>query len=145
MSNSDKNPPNLDMFGFTERERGLIKNCVDYASSANPAGLPGHNLMVIIAKYHNIVSHLSSQNTVRNTPAVDIELNVENRMRESIGEINLFTGDLSEFDKDRPVHNYVAGRSTWRFHICPGCGLPLALCDNYCGISTEPLSPPSPG
>lgn len=34
---------------FTEREQALIANCETYAKD-NPAGLPGHNLMVIIAK-----------------------------------------------------------------------------------------------
>lgn len=35
---------------FDEREAALIKNAVDYAKSDNPAGLPGHNLMLIISK-----------------------------------------------------------------------------------------------
>lgn len=35
---------------FDAREAALIQNCVDYARSENPAGLPGHNLMVVIAK-----------------------------------------------------------------------------------------------
>jgi len=37
---------------FTERERKLIENCIMYASNS-PAGLPGHNLMIIIAKLAN--------------------------------------------------------------------------------------------
>lgn len=32
-----------------ERERRLVQNCCTYASS-DPAGLPGHNLMIIVAK-----------------------------------------------------------------------------------------------
>ena len=32
-----------------ERERRLISNCVDYAYN-DPAGLPGHNLMIIVSK-----------------------------------------------------------------------------------------------
>lgn len=34
---------------FDERELRLILNCVNYANG-DPAGLPGHNLMVIVAK-----------------------------------------------------------------------------------------------
>jgi hypothetical protein len=34
---------------FTERENRLIKNCIAYAKN-DPAGLPGHNLMIIVAK-----------------------------------------------------------------------------------------------
>lgn len=34
---------------LTEREARLIKNCLDYASG-DPAGLPGHNLMILVAK-----------------------------------------------------------------------------------------------
>ena len=34
---------------FTERDAGLINNCQQYAH-ANPSGLPGHNLMMIISK-----------------------------------------------------------------------------------------------
>lgn len=34
---------------FTEREWSLIRNCIEYANG-EPAGLPGHNLMLIIAK-----------------------------------------------------------------------------------------------
>lgn len=35
---------------FTERELRLISNCQTYARE-DPAGLPGHNLMVIISKF----------------------------------------------------------------------------------------------
>jgi len=35
---------------FDAREAALIQNAVDYARSANPAGLPGHNLLIVIAK-----------------------------------------------------------------------------------------------
>lgn len=34
---------------FDKRELRLIKNCCDYAKG-DPAGLPGHNLMIIISK-----------------------------------------------------------------------------------------------
>lgn len=34
---------------FDEREKRLIYNCVDYARR-DPAGLPGHNLMLIVEK-----------------------------------------------------------------------------------------------
>ncbi|HRT10185.1 MAG TPA: hypothetical protein P5233_17510 [Candidatus Paceibacterota bacterium] len=34
---------------FDERQQRLIKNCEDYALS-DPAGVPGHNLMLIVAK-----------------------------------------------------------------------------------------------
>ena len=34
---------------FDDRELRLIKNCQNY-TIGDPAGLPGHNLMIIIAK-----------------------------------------------------------------------------------------------
>lgn len=34
---------------FTEREARLLRNCIDYAE-ADPAGVPGHNLMILCAK-----------------------------------------------------------------------------------------------
>ena len=34
---------------FDERERRLIRNCIDYECN-DPAGLPGHNIMIIVAK-----------------------------------------------------------------------------------------------
>jgi hypothetical protein len=39
---------------FTKRELRLIANCCEYAEG-DPAGLPGHNLMMLVAKiiqYH---------------------------------------------------------------------------------------------
>lgn len=47
-----KNPPAQIQpveISFTDREMRLIINSLDYATG-DPAGLPGHNLMVIIAK-----------------------------------------------------------------------------------------------
>ena len=40
---------------FTEREGRLIDNCQLYAAN-DPAGLPGHNLMVVIAKLCELYS-----------------------------------------------------------------------------------------
>jgi hypothetical protein len=40
---------------FEVRERGLILNCINYATQ-NPSGLPGHNLMLIIAKMAEMLS-----------------------------------------------------------------------------------------
>ena len=34
---------------FTERELRLVANCVEYMDG-DPAGLPGHNLMILVAK-----------------------------------------------------------------------------------------------
>lgn len=34
---------------FDERQQRLIKNCCAY-SQGDPAGLPGHNLMIIVSK-----------------------------------------------------------------------------------------------
>ena len=45
---------------FTDRELQLIENCKGYATN-NPAGFPGHNLMVIIQK----LSVLLSKNGIR--------------------------------------------------------------------------------
>jgi hypothetical protein len=39
---------------FTEREQGLIRNACAYADG-RPAGLPGHNLMIIIGKMRDLL------------------------------------------------------------------------------------------
>ena len=39
---------------FDERQRRLIKNCCAYADN-DPAGLPGHQLMLIIAEMASIL------------------------------------------------------------------------------------------
>lgn len=39
---------------FDERERRLISNCKLYAGH-DPAGLPGHNLMIIVAKMARVM------------------------------------------------------------------------------------------
>lgn len=49
---NDAAPPEPDGVSFSEREMQLMLNCITYAS-ASPAGLPGHNLMLIIAKLVN--------------------------------------------------------------------------------------------
>ena len=46
---------------FTVRELRLIRNCVEYAYD-DPAGLPGHNLMVVVAKMANFHGWLSMSN-----------------------------------------------------------------------------------
>lgn len=43
---------------FTERELNLIANCDGYALN-NPAGLPGHNLMIIIHKLDTLAYAMS--------------------------------------------------------------------------------------
>ncbi len=44
----------VSMIAFTDRERRLIDNCKTYTAN-DPAGLPGHNLMVIVAKLANLL------------------------------------------------------------------------------------------
>lgn len=44
---------------FTEHEQLLIANSVDYAAGA-PAGLPGHDLIIIIDKFQRLAAYLSS-------------------------------------------------------------------------------------
>jgi len=39
---------------FDDRQKRLIKNCRDYASG-DPAGMPGHNLALIIAKMADLL------------------------------------------------------------------------------------------
>jgi hypothetical protein len=34
---------------FTKREQRLVDNCIEY-EEGDPAGLPGHNLMILVAK-----------------------------------------------------------------------------------------------
>lgn len=43
---------------FDERERRLIKNCINHAED-DPAGLPGHNLILIIAKMATLLDDAS--------------------------------------------------------------------------------------
>ena len=46
---------------FTKRELRLIANCCEYAEG-DPAGLPGHNLMMLVAKlvrYHGGAMNVS--------------------------------------------------------------------------------------
>lgn len=45
----------ISTIAFTDRERRLIDNCRSYAAN-DPAGLPGHNLMVIVAKLSNLLA-----------------------------------------------------------------------------------------
>ena len=40
---------------FTERETGLVENCITYASSYT-AGLPGHNLIILVAKLARVAN-----------------------------------------------------------------------------------------
>lgn len=42
---------------FTERDLRLIENCKGYAGS-DPAGLPAHNLLLIVDKLDNLVGQL---------------------------------------------------------------------------------------
>ena len=39
---------------ITERELRLIANCREY-TNGDPAGLPGHNLMIIVAKLADVL------------------------------------------------------------------------------------------
>jgi hypothetical protein len=43
---------------FDERQRGLIANCRVYAQN-EPAGLPGHNLAIIIARMAGLLDELA--------------------------------------------------------------------------------------
>lgn len=55
-SNEDNVTP-LPVLSISEREFRLIGNCIMYASS-DPAGLPGHNLMLLVAKLAEHVDDL---------------------------------------------------------------------------------------
>jgi hypothetical protein len=44
--------------GFNERDTRLIFNCIDYADG-DPAGLPGHNLMLIVAAMAGMLDDLA--------------------------------------------------------------------------------------
>lgn len=46
---------------FDDRERRLINNCVDYSLN-DPAGLPGHNIMIIVAKMVRLLNQLTADN-----------------------------------------------------------------------------------
>lgn len=47
---------------FTDREIRLINNCEVYTAN-DPAGLPGHNLMVLISKMSDIIGILAASAT----------------------------------------------------------------------------------
>lgn len=49
---------------FSERELRLIENCRNYADN-DPAGLPGHNLMIIVAKLADMVGIVSEEGVLR--------------------------------------------------------------------------------
>jgi len=40
---------------LSERELALIVNCMDYSVAEHQGGLPGHNLMLVIAKLLNVM------------------------------------------------------------------------------------------
>lgn len=44
---------------FDERQLRLIRNCRDYASS-DPAGMPGHNLALVVAKFAFMMDAMES-------------------------------------------------------------------------------------
>lgn len=44
---------------LSEREQRLVANCIAYAAN-DPAGLPGHNLTVVVAKMSALLDDLSS-------------------------------------------------------------------------------------
>ncbi len=54
----EEGPPPYAMAAiFTERDLRLIENCKVYAG-ADPAGLPGHNLMLIVSRLEALVGAL---------------------------------------------------------------------------------------
>lgn len=44
---------------FTERDLTLVENCQAYADG-NPGGLPGHALMLVVAKLARLVNHMAT-------------------------------------------------------------------------------------
>lgn len=53
-------PSDTDWSGrFTERELRLIANCEAY-TKGDPAGLPGHNLMIVVAKLSQLLDDMTS-------------------------------------------------------------------------------------
>jgi hypothetical protein len=44
---------------FTERDLTLVENCQAYAAG-NPGGLPGHALMLVVAKIARLVNHMAT-------------------------------------------------------------------------------------
>jgi hypothetical protein len=61
MDKQDKSTQTKDMYwlreNFDERQRRLIYNCRAYANS-DPAGLPGHQLMLIVSKMADLLDEL---------------------------------------------------------------------------------------
>lgn len=44
---------------FEDRELGLIDNCLNYAGN-EPAGLPAHNLMIVVAKMAALIDGINT-------------------------------------------------------------------------------------
>ena len=42
---------------FGDRDKRLVLNCVAYSEN-DPAGLPGHNLMLIVAEFYKYLEHI---------------------------------------------------------------------------------------
>lgn len=49
------------LYDFDERQRNLIVCCITYAEATPAAGLPGHNLMLIISKMTELLSKYSRE------------------------------------------------------------------------------------
>lgn len=56
---SQQSPQTVALYetAFSERDRRLIYNCEVYAAN-DPAGLPGHNLMLIVAQLDEFIGEL---------------------------------------------------------------------------------------
>lgn len=80
-----------------EREQRLVANCCAYAAG-DPAGLPGHNLMIVIAKLNaqmDDLLHLAGKGTEH----IQIE--------ELLGELSQLVNDHNSFFGDPPAGKHV--------------------------------------
>lgn len=57
-------PPETLSFFFTERDARIIENCKSYAED-DPGGLTGHNLMMIISNFDDLVGRLMKGRTFK--------------------------------------------------------------------------------
>lgn len=74
-----------------ERELKIIKNCLDYAKG-DPGGLPGHQLMLIVAKLHRMLTEPSDRYLSRAVLEA-----VDNYSQEWDGDLDHLQFTLKEF------------------------------------------------
>lgn len=100
------------MLYLSERELRLIENCKNYAAS-DPAGLPGHNLALIIAKLSSLLDDLAKIGEIQSKlESVREHLDHATGIKELIGE---FPSESEQYarlsytiDRINSAHDYLS-------------------------------------